>query len=420
MSKHTTHIILITIDCWRSDRITHAQDVGCSMPTLERLRKESTLFPVTVTAADSTDPSHASILTSTYPPVHGLMQNGVPLGSAIPTIAEVFSAADYRTMAAVGVEHLSSHFGFSRGFEDYFNSSRWDGLFHRSSRASLFGFPVRRVLGWIRSRFPRLNTHCRDAVGTTECVLPWIQRHAIENFLIWIHYFDSHNYQSESEYNAKLRIVDQQIGRIVQMVEEQKIFDDTLIAITGDHGEAFGEHGYHRHSNAALYDEEIVVPLLICCPGFPTAKEIPTQVRTIDVAPTLAELATLDIPPSWQGESLVPLVQGQGSLEDRPALCYSNPVRLLSTARETTRDGYVKAKCLRDSGWKFCHINHGEDRLTNIKEDPRETLNLHDGEVEQVKEMKARFFDLEAITLTPGPDDNKPLHDLLRDLGYLD
>ncbi len=412
--------ILITIDCWRSDRLEWEDANGLVTPQLDRLKRAGGLFPNTVTAADSTDPSHASILTSTHPPVHGVTQNGVPLGSTPPTLSEVLSQAGFRTMGAVSVEHLSSYFGFARGFQDYSNSSRFDALFHRAINVHLFGFPLSRALAYVRAHFPCLNTHWRPAQATNAHVLPWLQRHADRDFFVWIHYFDPHNYESEEGYNAQLRTVDKEIGRIIALLEKKHILEDTLLVITGDHGESFGEHGYHGHANAALYDEEIIVPLLLHWPASFGAQVLTNQVRTIDIAPTILACADLIPPPTWQGVNLIPFIDGSRAPTDLPASCYSNPVRLLATSDQRSEDRRMEAKCLRVDGWKLYRAREKEDRLFNLKVDPQEMNNLATEKSEKLRDMKAAFFDLETPGQAAHANDDELITDLLRDLGYID
>ena len=113
-------ILLITVDTLRADRLGAYGYTGISTPNIDRLASEGVLFENAITPAVMTLPSHASILTGTYPPTHGIRDNGdYRLASSALTLAEVLRARGMRTGAAVGAFVLDSMFGLNQGFETY-------------------------------------------------------------------------------------------------------------------------------------------------------------------------------------------------------------------------------------------------------------------------------------------------------------
>jgi arylsulfatase A-like enzyme len=103
-------------------------------------------------------------------------------------------------------------------------------------------------------------------------------------------------------YDATVRYVDEQIGRIVDSLDQMGIRDDTMIVVCGDHGEELGEHGDITH-HFRLYDHNLRVPLLLHRPGTPE-RRIDAPTTLLDLAPSVAEMAGIEGNPDWEGESV--------------------------------------------------------------------------------------------------------------------
>ena len=417
-------IIFFIIDCWRADRLDYGDKRG-NTPHITRLARQGVVFPITVTAADSTDPSIASIMTSSYPPIHGVTRNALQLDTNIPTLAQVLNNNGYHNMAAVSVEHLSSHFGFDKGFQTYYNNSPMDAIYHWIIGVKIFGFPLSAPLGFIQQRIPALRSrsHWRNGAATNRAILPWLSTHDNKDFFAWVHYFDLHFCSTAEEYDSKLTFVDAQVGEILKLLEKLQLLKDTLIVITGDHGESFGEHGQYGHGNATLFDEDILVPLIFHYPAFFSHKVLTDQVRTIDIAPTILDFCGLPIPADWQGESLLPFIRG----EDRasrylPALCYSSHFSPLSFAHSRTPRWEIKAKALRTNRWKFVRIKGEKDRLFDLETDSSESKNVAGSKIGELQRIKALFFDLEGFgqVSRSKKEDDKVIIEMLKSLGYME
>jgi arylsulfatase A-like enzyme len=257
-----------------------------------------------------------------------------------------------------------------------------------------------------------MDHYWRNGEETNQKILNWLETNYKRPFIAWIHYFDAHEYESQSEYESNLNFVDSQIRELFTVLNQKDIADDTLIVITSDHGEAFGEHRYTGHKATGLYDEAIVVPLIIYWPVHLPNKTINYQVRTIDIAPTILEALGLNSPTEWQGASLFPLIW-EYETRDRDAMCYSYP---------TTRG----TRCIRTGNWKYIHYENREDALFDLINDPNEKLNLIADEKRRtvLNMLKAKIFDIEnGITKSDihlSEKDNEMIKDMLRQLGYLD
>jgi arylsulfatase A-like enzyme len=111
-------------------------------------------------------------------------------------------------------------------------------------------------------------------------------------------------------YEAEVRQLDAELGRLFEALRQRGRLDAAVLAITSDHGEAFGEHGEPTHGRN-FYPEVYAVPLLLHAPGrVPAGLRVAALVRSIDIAPTLLALAGLEPPASFQGEPLLPLTTG--------------------------------------------------------------------------------------------------------------
>jgi arylsulfatase A-like enzyme len=413
------NVILITVDCLRADAIG-ALGHYTRTPHLDRLVAEGVTFTTAVAAANTTDPSHASILTSSYPPAHGCYQNAVRLGGYPPTLAEVVSGAGYRTCGAVSVEHLSTFFGFSRGFQTFFNQSPYDHLFYRLSQLKLGPLEFSRPLASLRHRLGVGGRHWSEARRATDQVIGWLGRAAPKKFFCWLHYFDAHaNDHRKEQYAHRLEQVDREIGRLLGAVGPE-----ALVVVCGDHGEGFGEHGFVAHGNR-LYDELILTPLIFSGLRGVAPRVIHEQVSHIDLAPTILEALGLSAPSSWTGESLLPLMGG-GAKGCPYALSYGYPRR-------------IDCKAIRTKEWKYVHVcqvgsgdrpffvgGEGEyaapaHQLFNLQEDPGELCSVLADHPEVADNLKARFFDLENLRGRSGAAEViEVAEDMLRALGYMD
>ncbi len=279
-------VLLVTIDTLRADHVGAYGAKDVSTPHLDRLAGEGVRFEQAIAPTPITLPSHASLMTGQYPPRHGVRHNGVyVLGTRHPTLAERFAAAGHRTGAVVGAIVLAEHFGLARGFSHYDDRIAGGG-------SSLSGFPERR------------------ASDVTDRALAWLEQGEGPYFL-WVHYYDPHAHYAAPEphasrfadrpYDGEIAYVDAELGRLLEAVERRD--DDTLVAVTSDHGEGLGEHGEKTHS-ILLYDSVLRVPLLVRGPGVAAGKVIEDVVSLVDVAPTLLGLSGLDPLPDVEGQDL--------------------------------------------------------------------------------------------------------------------
>lgn len=410
------NVVLFTLDCVRQDRLGCYGHAGGLTPHIDGVADQGVKFTQAITAATFTDPSHASLLTSTWPTVHGVYWNAVRLEKDGPeTLAKVLLESGYETVAAVSVEHLSSFFGLNRGFKTYYNSSPLDVLFHYSSQYKIGKWKLSHFLDWSRARLKLFRTHWRTGEKTNRDVQKWLMRNRGKRFFMWIHYFDAHSYHGKSDphrdprpaYEAKVKYVDERVGEVQSWIKEY-FADDTLFVIVSDHGESFAEEAYKGGSGhgRSLSDREVVVPLVIGpLPKF-AGVAVTAQARTIDIAPTILDILGLPIPDQWQGVSLWPYIRGEQG-QKLYAYCIADPK-------------HENPRCIRTEDWKLIR-SETTTRLYDLQTDPMETTDVSAREPEILAELSRLLSEWEEGKRTDYTvEEEKVIMDMLRDLGYLE
>jgi arylsulfatase A-like enzyme/Flp pilus assembly protein TadD len=301
-------VLLVTIDTLRADHVGAYGAVDARTPVLDRLAAEGTRFTTAISSAPLTLPSHASILTGLYPPRHGVRCNGISrLQPSFDTITERLRDAGYATGAVVGSYVLAGKYGLDQGFQHYDDDTRSQG-----------------------------NPAERPASEVSDGALAWLE-HAGKPFFLWVHYYDPHERYAPPEpfatrfagrpYDGEIAYVDSELGRLLDALAGHGELEDTLIAVTSDHGESLGEHAELTHSYT-LYDAVLAVPLVFRGPGVPADRRVEGVVRTVDVAPTLASLLGLGPIGGSDGVDLSPLWSDSQAPPDRLAFAETLATRL--------------------------------------------------------------------------------------------
>jgi tetratricopeptide (TPR) repeat protein len=214
------------------------------------------------------------------------------------TLAEFLKDEGWTTGAFIGAFPLDSRFGLAQGFDVYDES-------YPSGSSGAFEAPERRA----------------EEVITAS--MDWISRQT-SRWFSFVHLWDPHTPYSPPEpflsqykddpYSGEAAYVDSELGKLFKFLEERDLFQNTLIVLTGDHGEALGEHGELTHSYFA-YNSTIWVPLIISFPGLKPGRNA-EYVCHVDIFPTICDVLKLEKVPSLQGVSLLPSIAGK-KLEER-------------------------------------------------------------------------------------------------------
>jgi arylsulfatase A-like enzyme len=301
-------VLLISVDTLRYDAI-RAFGGTEDTPNLDRFVAESESFSRHYAAASWTKPSHASLLTGFYPDTHRAISLEQAMDPAIPTLAEKFRDAGLETAALVfDCTWLSPRWGFSKGFDSY-QVTRWragrqarmtanwvldhrdDGFFfflHTFEPHSDFKLLPYEAPGLTREviaeQFGVLGFGCRSGSCASQ-------------FVNGLHHREVPIEPGDPEilrhsYDEGVRFVDRSLGELFEALRSEGVWDQMLVVVTSDHGEAFGERGEFGHNS--LHEEIVRVPLVVKWPGGKSAGKVDSTPRSaVDVAPTLLDFVGL-------------------------------------------------------------------------------------------------------------------------------
>jgi len=422
------NIILITIDALRQDHLSCYGYNRNTSPNIDKLAKDSVVFTQAISQGSFTPTALYSILTSTYPSTHGVYKFGITVNPCLMTLPEVLKNNGYYLGFISGRGDLKE-FDFSKiekEFDTFYsgdnkfiktdeviqNATEWLRL-NKKKRFFLWlfcydthapyrpPFPyneefVNDKLRYENVRYAPLgNGSMKDYDGYK--VIPQV---VVENNIGDVNYYIS-------QYDGAIRFLDRELGILFAELKRLKLHENTLIVITSDHGESMGEHDFYFMHGQNLYDELIKVPLIIKYKIIGTNKRIDKQVQSIDILPTILDIAKIKAPREVSGVSLLPLIKNG-----------RYPVRYAFSEAPV-----LKQECIRTEDWKLIYKGKNDQyELYNLKDDPKETKNLADAEKTQFQSLKKKLHDWineerpKAITQKQFLDD--ATKEKLRSLGY--
>jgi arylsulfatase A-like enzyme len=431
------NVLLITIDALRADHLgIYGYDPEIS-PNIDALARRGVVFEQAISQAPWTAPSVASFITSLYPTELGITPGrgavipaNVHLDGMRVTLAETFQDAGYRTHAYAGNLFISHENGYNQGFEHltYARSPLSfdvDALVEeRILPWTLCRGPVRAYTqlacnfffqGHLRLFDPRLDWD-RDPL-VTEYGLRFLRSHQDERFFLWLFYVGPHDPYNPPEpyrpfpdeitpkverllrgplfpeiiakdvlrpvdlqalvslYDGEIAYTDELVGQVLDELDELGLTDNTIVVLLADHGEEFADHGGYGHSHT-LYDELLHVPFIVSGPGVgATGRRVETQVRLLDMLPTVCDLTGLPVPEEAVGRSLVPFLEGQ-EMDELPAFS------------ESVGHTVFEKKSIRHNGYKLIYdVEREIVELYDLQADLHELTDLNEQESEVVEAM---------------------------------
>jgi len=344
------NVLLLTLDALRADHVGAWGYARPTTPRLDALARESTRFAHAWAHAPSTRYSVPAILTGRYPSnIVTTLQNWPP--RVMPEnrlLAEILHDLGYSTGALLSYHYFNRGWGLDQGFDDY--------DFSLQTLHSVGGDPAK--------------TSGSSAKPLADKAVAWIEAHAPKSptdkpFFLWAHFYDTHfmferhpelpesNFGSTEIdlYDGEIRWTDHHVGRVLDAVRAAGLWDSTIIIVTSDHGEGFGEHGLppsQRHGYH-LYRNETDVPLLVRVPGLP-GRVVDAPAGHVDILPTL--LNALRVPaekePQLLGQSLFGLMTGASDLPPPVAGDLGRVVY-----QEVTYEGPTVRRAVAASGWHY-------------------------------------------------------------------
>jgi arylsulfatase A-like enzyme len=445
------NILLLTIDTLRADRL------GCyggsaRTPNIDRLARDGTLFENATAPVPATRPSHFTMLTARYPRELGEVSNRVALPADVPTLAEVFRAAGYRTGGFVGSILLGEKSGAARGFDTYDFPERL-----RERRA---GRVVKRTVDWLASvRQPFfLWVHLYDPhmpytpppSFVPDGPPPWAQELRTISWKGVLAAAERRGGELPSEalariealYTAEVEKTDQWVGTLLNELATSGVLDRTVILFSADHGECF-EHGYYFEHYECLYEGAARVPLIVRYPPSVAAQQRRTDVvEHVDLARTLLDIAGISAPASFAGTPLFggPQRSARLAVIEHPSVPVSGLAgprdrarRIQRVAGEPVRWPLIGREqfALRGTRWKYIVTGladegladggRANEELYDLAADPNERSNVAGDQPAIIAEMRQALQQWKQER-SPRPVTPLPLppavEEALRALGY--
>jgi arylsulfatase A-like enzyme len=424
------NIVLISLDTVRADHLSVYGYARPTTPALERLAQQGTLFENATAPSSWTLTSHSAIFTGLLPHQHGASWL-YPLDSSVRTMAEVLASLGYETAGFnANIHYGQGMWGIAQGFETYRDDS---STLRHNFAATLIGRVVAQPLYQRLIRNDLMER--RNAEQLNRQVIRWLKGSPQQPFFLFVNYLDAHhpylppppfdrrfgeisaaairgiNAMKGSRtppplapdlqaslvtgYDNSLAYLDDQVGRLLDVIAHSPDAANTIIIVTADHGEAFGEHGPYGHE-WNLHREVVHVPLILAGPGIPEGLRISHVARTRELFPTVLDLAR---------RGRFPL--RRSSLRRFWTAAYQPTPwddavisELVPNTGPAGRPAYVS---LLTSDWQYIHGSNGDVELYRWPTDPQEKTNLAQSpEYQQtLQELLQRVTELLSLSLPP-------------------
>ena len=442
------HVILISIDTLRADRLRCYGHPFVQTPNIDGLAADGILFERHISAAPTTLNSHTSLMTGTWPHTHGVARNGFVVNEQNVMLAEVLKSSGFTTAAFIGAYPLHSRFAFGQGFEHY----------DESFDIMVGDQPV--------------DQNQRRADSVTNSALAWIEKERPERMFLFVHYFDVHapysppppydwmyrsdnlaavngsilqldrmrkilktnptalraeNAAMDALYCGEVSYTDEQIGRLLDGLGKMDLLEHSLIVLTSDHGEAMAEHWEIWDHGRATYESTIRTPLIIRQPGSRGAGTRSRQlVSNIDVMPTILDRLGEDHPARIEGVSFARVLDAKEPKPREAVFAEATKPWTRSYEDDPVWTNARKCRAIREGRWKLIHQPAGGiTELYDLDSDPNEQRNLLGGAVSpKIRKLEERLknrlavWDRSADPLSSRFDDTPQNIEALKALGY--
>lgn len=382
-------IVLVTIDTIRADATGFMGNTRGTTPNLDRLASEGRVFEQAHAHNVITLPSHTNILTGMLPYQHGVRENaGFRLSPKVPTAASRLKAKGYATGAFVGAFVLDSRYGLSQGFDVY------EELYRDLDEQLEF------------------NIQQARAEDVVTAALAWYRSQAGKPRFLWIHVYDPHApYVPPEAFGARYKH-DLYLGEVAYadsalapLLEAVRTADPPpLLVVTGDHGEARGDHGELTHG-LFCYEATLHVPLFAWCPPLLPPGRDATPARHIDILPTILDTVGEAVPKDLPGQSLLPARRREAE----------NGTYFEALSAAFNR-GWAPLRGLMAGGQKYIELPLPE--LYDLPKDPAEAKNLVASGPDSLRRLRKRLLELPAAVAERGTIGAEEAAKL-RSLGYL-
>jgi arylsulfatase A-like enzyme len=471
---HKPNIVWVVMDTVRADHLSAYGYPRPTTPNLDALAADGVLFENVFGESSWTAPTHYVMITSSLAAAR--MRR---LDDSAVTAPEILGPHGYDTGAVLANMVLGRGSGFTQGWDWVVDGPVlifYQQLFERlpviRALLALDVFPPDAVIRLLHHRTYFDDTAVRSA-PLTDWAIDWIERRE-RPFFLFVNYMDAHDsYDPPSPfrekfaadatpelgfvrysrrhggsissnrfvrdvvpkltpdqwkqlielYDAEIASADHQIGRILHALEERGIADNTIVVVTADHGELFGEHGLANHFKS-LSLEETHVPLIVRYPAhLPAGRRVARPAQLRDILPSILELAGIDAGVPMDGHSLVAAARGTTGEDDASDATYGFLVRDVDPEYWFTSPGSLLG--IRTPREHYVWSQTGKHEYYDRTADPREQKNLYGGE--QAVDVTAADRQLQAWRQAHGFEhlgDSGPVDRLMKErlkaIGYAD
>jgi arylsulfatase A-like enzyme len=401
-----SNVLLIVLDTVRAKSLSlYAYHRGTT-PQLEQLAKAGVVFERALSTSSWTLPAHATMFTGSYP--RELSADWLtPLDGTYPTLAEVFSSHGYVTAGFVAnLLYCTYETGLARGFIHYADYPVSLGMIIRSSWvARTIAEGLQNMIG------SRRELVRKTAEEVNEEFLDWLSQKGNRPFFAFLNYMDAHapylppkpfddafgpkrarpdasirrtwsarEIQIEQDaYDGSIAYLDHQLGLVFGELERRGVLENTLVIITSDHGEQFGEHGLFDHGNS-LYRVSLQVPLVFLFPSrVPAGKRVHEIVTLRDIPATIMDLVKLEGTPRFPGNSLSRHWNGSTDAVDSKSLLLAEISKGINMPEwlPVMKGNMVS---LVADGYNYIRNGDGREELYDFESDPGEERDLSGSE----------------------------------------
>ena len=396
------NILVIVMDTVRADHLSVYNYTINTTPHLKKLSENSVVFENAISSSSWTLPSHSSMFTGRDPSKHNANKLNQLLSKKEATIAEILNKKGYNTAGFVGGLYIKSKYGFGQGFKTYDDRLDFSSYLHTFNKLS-----IRYVMSAVSLRFETFifnRDDERTAEETNKRIFKWLDKNKERPFFMFINYFDAHHPYNRGQefkenitkeaithdikneeiikYDTEIFYLDKQIGELMKKLEELGIKENTIIFITADHGEEFGEHGGVYHGRT-LYEEVIHVPFIVYYPKEFNPRRVEKRIGTINIFPTILDILRIKIPEDIDSVSLLPLIKNEGEYNREYVFSELEVDRY-----ESVHNVIINQKAVSyGNDWKLIEINPERGRyisgLFDLRSDPQEKENLYNSNPER-------------------------------------
>jgi len=461
------NVLLISIDTLRADHLTCYGYKRPTSPNIDQLGREGVVYEKAYSTAVWTPPAHASLLTGLYPSSHGAVGEN-RLRRDIPTLAQVLLGCGYKTFGFINNSQVGELVGLEKGHQVY--QEIWKGQPSTSLVQRGINFLLRKGAGI-------MGVSDHGAHRTNQLAFRSFLDSRDNPFYMFLHYIEPHNpldppsafkarywkdislqnidlkkvglvannpliyfvdemtlNSNEIEalkalYDAEINYLDQKIGELTDFLKREGIYDETMIILTADHGEHFGEHNLYSHVSS-LYEPIIHIPLIIKYPGrSDNGKWMSSLVQLVDVFPTVIDVLGLDqqLSEKVQGVSLggtkeifheFIIAEWEGRIPSFIMKRVGNP-----DSSEVVRRFKDPMVMIRQGDHKFIKSESGKEELYDIGRDKDERFNKIGEEKIIAAELKKKLLKWQAMNQKIEHEKQSSVDELtkknLESLGYL-